>query len=206
MCHNARPRMKTVLSSRAFLLGSFLFAVPGALGCSSGSTSATSNPTCPSLSVCCLGMTGAAATACNAIATNAVATNCATTLLTYQQGGLCGGTSPIGDGGHIMGFDTGLPCQATNTCPTGTKDGGGGGPDTGVPCQITGTCKDSGGMPPGVDAGHDAGVDANTCGTVPTLHPEVEAGVYCPFAATGNIHCTAGQECCETPSTTPNGS
>jgi hypothetical protein len=206
MCHNARPRMKTVLSSRAFLLGSFLFAVPSALGCSSSSSSATSNLTCGTLGVCCLGMTSAAAAACNAIANNAVATTCASTLVTYQQGGLCGGTSPIGDGGHPTGFDTGLPCQATNTCPTGTKDGGAF--DTGLPCQITGTCKDGGGMTmPGVDGGHDAGVDAtDTCGTTPALHPEVEAGVYCPFTATGNIHCTAGQECCETPSTTANGS
>ncbi len=39
------------------------------------------------------------------------------------------------------------------------------------------------------------------CGTPPTLHPELDAGVYCPFAAAGAIHCNAGQECCEAPST-----
>jgi hypothetical protein len=44
----------------------------------------------------------------------------------------------------------------------------------------------------------DAGPD---CGTPPALHPELDAGVYCPFAAAGSIHCNAGQECCEAPST-----
>jgi hypothetical protein len=53
------------------------------------------------------------------------------------------------------------------------------------------------------DAGHDAG---NTCGTPPVLHPETAAGVYCPFTAAGSVHCTAGQECCEAPSTSANGS
>jgi len=43
----------------------------------------------------------------------------------------------------------------------------------------------------------DAGPD---CGTPPVLHPETDAGVYCPFAAAGSIHCNAGQECCEAPS------
>jgi len=54
---------------------------------------------------------------------------------------------------------------------------------------------------PGKDAG--GGVD---CGVAPKLHPEVEAGVFCPFTPTGSVHCTAGQECCEAPSTTPSSS
>ena len=53
--------------------------------------------------------------------------------------------------------------------------------------------------PPPVDAGP-------VCGTPPVLHPEVQPGVYCPFTAAGAIHCVAGQECCETPSTVPLGS
>jgi len=53
--------------------------------------------------------------------------------------------------------------------------------------------------PQPVDAGPD-------CATPPALHPETEAGVYCPFTPAGAIHCVAGQECCETPSTVINGS
>jgi hypothetical protein len=44
----------------------------------------------------------------------------------------------------------------------------------------------------------DAGPD---CGTPPALHPEADAGVYCPFTPTGSIHCAPGEECCEAPST-----
>ncbi len=53
------------------------------------------------------------------------------------------------------------------------------------------------------DAGHDAG---DTCGTPPALHPETAPGVYCPFTAAGSVHCTAGQQCCEAPSTSTDGS
>jgi hypothetical protein len=51
-------------------------------------------------------------------------------------------------------------------------------------------------------------VDASVpdCGTVPALHTETEAGVYCPFTAAGSVHCAASQECCETPSIVTNGS
>ena len=53
------------------------------------------------------------------------------------------------------------------------------------------------------DAGPDTG---SSCGTSPVLHPETAPGVYCPFTEAGSIHCAAAQECCETPSTEPNGS
>jgi hypothetical protein len=52
---------------------------------------------------------------------------------------------------------------------------------------------------PGEDAA--APVDSGpSCGTAPVLHPETTPGTYCPFTATGAVHCAAGQECCEAPS------
>jgi len=45
----------------------------------------------------------------------------------------------------------------------------------------------------------DATIAVDACGTTPALHPETEAGVYCPFTATGDIHCPAGGQCCEAP-------
>jgi hypothetical protein len=56
---------------------------------------------------------------------------------------------------------------------------------------------------PGQDAGADTGP---SCGTAPVLHPETAPGVYCPFTEAGSIHCAAAQQCCETPSSMPNGS
>jgi hypothetical protein len=56
-------------------------------------------------------------------------------------------------------------------------------------CGTPVTGEDAGGT---VDSGPD-------CGTPPVLHPETAPGAYCPFTATGAVHCAAGQECCEPP-------
>jgi hypothetical protein len=60
----------------------------------------------------------------------------------------------------------------------------------------TGTDAGSDGGDAGVDGSGDADA-GDVCGTVPSLHPESVAGVYCPFTSAGNIHCPAGDECCE---------
>jgi hypothetical protein len=125
-----------------------------------------------------------------------------------------GGTTPLGP-----------QCQTAGTCADGTAfqactETGSSGtcnaaivfPDgTVYPCASCTNCAAAsvsaqahcGTSTTNVDAGPDAGDD---CGTAPALHPEAEAGVYCPFTASGSIHCAAGQECCETPSTVANGS
>ena len=56
----------------------------------------------------------------------------------------------------------------------------------------------------GVDASGDSGGsgDAGTCGTAPILHPEAQAGVYCPFLSTSAKNCLANQQCCEPPAGT----
>jgi len=134
------------------------------------------------------------------------------------------GTCPAGPEGGA-GTDAGTPpgplCQVVGTCADGTEfeacvETGSSGtcnaaivfPDgTVYPCASCNDCAAASasaqghcGTPPTpVDAGPD-------CGTPPALHPETEAGVYCPFTATGAIHCAVGQECCETPSTVVNGS
>jgi hypothetical protein len=121
-----------------------------------------------------------------------------------------GGTTPMGP-----------QCQAVGTCADGTQfeactETGSSGtcnaaivfPDgTTYACASCDDCVAAsvsaqahcGTVAPTVDAGPD-------CGTPPALHPETEAGVYCPFTAAGSIHCVAAQECCETPSTVVNGS
>jgi hypothetical protein len=77
--------------------------------------------------------------------------------------------------------------------PTATVTGG----PTGTPTGTSTT------PPPAADPG-DAGTGSD-CGKAPTLHPPTGSspGVYCPFSATAggkNVTCTAGQQCCETPS------
>ncbi len=122
------------------------------------------------------------------------------------------------------GTPLGPQCQTAGTCADGivfqacTETGGSGTcnaaivfPDgTVYPCASCTNCAAASvsaqahcGMTTSTDAGADSGDD---CGTPPALHPETEAGVYCPFTASGAIHCAAGQECCETPSTVVNGS
>ena len=73
---------------------------------------------------------------------------------------------------------------------SGVKDTGGGGMDTG-----------GGGM----DGGGDGGGQVD-CGSTATLHPESEAGVYCPFSGVdggSNLTCKGLTEhCCEPPNGT----
>jgi hypothetical protein len=49
------------------------------------------------------------------------------------------------------------------------------------------------------DAGASSVDSGPSCGTSPVLHPETVPGVYCPFTATGAVHCAAGEQCCEAP-------
>jgi hypothetical protein len=63
-------------------------------------------------------------------------------------------------------------------------------------CDPLATTADA--APPPDDSGPaDSGP---SCGSPPALHPETTPGVYCPFTATGAVHCAAGEECCEAPS------
>ena len=63
-------------------------------------------------------------------------------------------------------------------------------------CEPLATTADA--APPPDDSGP---VDSGpSCGSLPALHPETTPGVYCPFTATGAVHCAAGEECCEAPS------
>jgi len=200
------PRMRNPPSSLGYLLVSLVLLAPSTLGCSSSSSTATGSPACTDLTACCLQMTGSAVSTCVSVVSMGAEATCASTLIAYETAAQCGGTTPGLDAGH--GFDTGLPCQATGTCTAPTKDSGV--KDTGtLTCQQLQSCPpDSSTMPPGIDAGHDSGADAaDVCGTTPVLHPETAAGVYCPFSPSGSaITCAAGQECCETPSSTTNGS
>jgi len=145
----------------------------------------------------------------------------------------CTVTGTCIDAGHATGNDasggttscttTGqCPNQATyQTCVTGSGSscsaivtfapGTGGGA---FPCASCSDCSSAvalaasscGSVTPPVDGGsiHDAGHDVDNCGTAPTLHPEVEAGVYCPFTPTGSTRCMGGQECCESPANLTN--
>ena len=98
------------------------------------------------------------------------------TCTSTSSGGVCSAAIVFPDG-------TVFPCASCNNCAAAS-----------VSAQ-----NHCGSPPPPVDAGPD-------CGTLPALHPETEAGAYCPFTAAGSIHCLVGQVCCETPSTVVNGS
>ena len=78
-----------------------------------------------------------------------------------------------------------------DTTDSGTNKDSGVNKDTGTGTD-TGTGGDTG-------MGGDSGGGAD-CGTTATLHPESEAGVYCPFSGVdggANITCKAGEHCCE---------
>ena len=99
------------------------------------------------------------------------------TCVATDAAGACSAALVFPDG-------TVLPCASCTNCAAASVSAQG-------HCATT--------PPPPVDAGP-------VCGTPPVLHPEAQAGVYCPFTATGSIHCAAGEECCETPTTVPLGS
>jgi hypothetical protein len=132
----------------------------------------------------------------------------------------CGGDT--GDAGNVDTvvdsglFGAGVHCEYLGTCSSGgaeydtcTETLDGGACVAAIVFPTTGTsilcasCLDcaaasasAASQCPNVTQPVDAGPD---CGTPPALHPETDAGVYCPFAAAGAIHCNAGQECCEAP-------
>jgi hypothetical protein len=96
---------------------------------------------------------------------------------------LCVTTSPGGVCFAEVVFpdNTQIPCNSCTDCAAATLEAT-------THCAAT--------SPPPVDAG-----PAVDCGSPPALHAEIEAGVYCPFTPAGSTHCGAGEECCESPST-----
>jgi hypothetical protein len=184
-----REQMKS--SKMAWVLGGLSAFALGiaAQACSSSSASTGvdggggGGTSCASLSTCCATL-GASGSQCTSTIASKNDNACAALLTMIVADGECTGVSPTPDG------STPIP----DSTIINTPDTGSGTPDTGAP--------------PGNDTGtpiQDAGA-ADCHKAPPNLHPEIEAGVYCPFSEVGdagNLYCKNGQSCCITPYSTP---
>jgi hypothetical protein len=111
-------------------------------------------------------------------------------------------------GGCAMALMAGMnmmACSSSNSPGGGGGSGGSGGSggkdSGGVDSKAPGDTGPGSDAMGGGDTGpSDAGGDVN-CGKPSDLHPEKEAGIYCPFSAVGDggdKTCTGGQVCCQT--------
>ncbi len=142
----------------------------------------------------------------------------------FDAGGTSDGEAGTGNGPDAAGFDAathGVECGAPVSCGNGgsyqfcrTTDSGACtsasydfSDGTSYACSsctdcatavgtVAAVCSPDAGGP--TDAGGEAG---DVCGFPPTLHPELQPGVYCPFTGSPTkTICAAGQQCCEAPS------
>jgi hypothetical protein len=119
------------------------------------------------------------------------------------------GISILGDGGGGSDGDDGTDSGVDTGTGTGTGTGAGTGTGTGTASSTasapgTGTGTSTGTTPASSSSSSQkAPVDAGSCYKPPTaLHPETQAGVYCPFSGADggdNVTCSAGEHCCEPP-------
>ena len=92
--------------------------------------------------------------------------------------GLCSASIVFSDGARMA-------CASCGDCATAAASAS-------ARCNGLPSIPDAAPPPPPADSGP-------SCGTAPALHPESVPGVYCPFTATGAVHCPAGDQCCEAP-------
>ena len=200
--------MKTLarLCSFAPLLAAIVVGAP--LACSSNvSPGALEASQCGSLSSCCAAMgSEAEMSACENVVVTGDDATCTSALLNYTSIGACTVDAPA-DGGHLLGADTGLPCQSTGTCTTPNDAGHPTGLDTGTTPTI-----DGGGIVDGdawnEDTGNGCNLGLTSCSgicTDTTSDPDncgacdnvCSAGVCTASVCGGSGGCTGSETSCD---------